>query len=260
MNASKLVIELASQGRHCFTTDQAVAALGSSVVATRAALRRLKEKGVVAVPYRGFYVIVPPEYRHIGCLPADQFVPELMKHLGQPYYVSLLSAARYHGAAHQQPQIFHVMVVKNRPSIVCGAVRVQFVSRRNAAEIPTTRFNTPRGYVAVSSPDATAFDIVGYHRHAGGLDNVATVLAELADSLSSEGLFETAKLSPAPWVQRVGYLLELVGAERKAASLAHYVETMVNEATPLLPGRTIEGARRNPRWKLYVNIQVEPET
>lgn len=259
MTAVDLVTELASRGRHCFTIDEAVAALGSSVVATRAALRRLKDKGVVATPYRGFHVIVPPEYRRLGCLPADQFVPELMKHLGQPYYVALLSAARYHGAAHQQPQIFYVMLAKNRPSIACGTVRVHFVARSNVAEIPVARFNTPRGYVMVSSPEATAFDLVGYHKHAGGLDNVATVLAELTDSLSSAGLFEAAKLSPAPWAQRLGYLLERVGAERKAASLARYVERMVNETTPLLPGRTILGARHDPRWKLHVNVHVESE-
>jgi predicted transcriptional regulator of viral defense system len=259
LTAVNLVTELASRGRHCFTIDEAVAALGSSVVATRAALRRLKDKGVVAVPYRGFHVIVPPEYRRLGCLPADQFVPELMKHLGLPYYVALLSAARYHGAAHQQPQIFCVMAAKNRPSIVCGAVRVHFVARRNVAEIPVARFNTPRGYVMVSSPEATAFDLVGYHKHAGGLDNVATILAELTDSLDSEGLFEAAKLSPPPWAQRLGYLLELVGAEREAASLAHYVERLATETTPLLPGRTIVGARRDARWKLHVNVDVESE-
>jgi predicted transcriptional regulator of viral defense system len=259
VTAANLVAQLASRGRHCFTTDEAVAALGSSVVATRAALRRLKDKGVVAMPYRGFHVIVPPEYRRLGCLPADQFVPELMKHLGQPYYVALLTAARYHGAAHQQPQIFYVMVAKNRPLIVCGAVRVHFVARSNVAEISVARFNTPRGYVTVSSPEATAFDLVGYHKHAGGLDNVATVLAELSDSLSFEDLFGVAKLSPTPWAQRLGYLLERVGAERKAASLASYVERMAKETTPLLPGRTIMGARHDPRWKLHVNVDVESE-
>jgi hypothetical protein len=97
------------------------------------------------MPYRGFHVIVPPEYRRLGCLPADQFIPELMKHLEQPYYVALLSAARYHGAAHQKPRIFSVLVAKNRPPIACGAVRVPFDARNNAAEMSVGRFNTQRG-------------------------------------------------------------------------------------------------------------------
>ena len=259
MSAADLITELASRGQYCFTTDEVVTASGSSLAAARAALRRLKQKGVVAMPYRGFHVIVPPEYRRLGCLPADQFVPQLMKHIEQPYYVALLSAARYHGAAHQQPQSFQVMIAKNRPSITCGLVRILFVARRNVAEMPATRFNTPRGYVTVSSPEATAFDLVGYHKNAGGLDNVVTVLAELAESLTAEALVAVANLSPAPWAQRVGYLLERVGAEQKAALLARYVENSVNENAPLLPGRNLIGARRDARWKLSVNINVEPE-
>jgi hypothetical protein len=49
-------------------------------------------------------VIVPPEYRRIECLAADHFVPQLMEHLGEWYYVALLSAAELHGAAHQRPK------------------------------------------------------------------------------------------------------------------------------------------------------------
>jgi predicted transcriptional regulator of viral defense system len=83
--------------------------LGVSPVATRAALRRLLRRGSIASPYRGFYVNVPPEYRRMGCVPAEQFVPQLMEHLGLDYYAALLTAGQYHGAAHQQPQVFQVM-------------------------------------------------------------------------------------------------------------------------------------------------------
>jgi len=91
--------------------------LGVSVIAARSSIRRLKSKGLVAAPHRGFYVVVPPEYRRLGCLPADQFIPQLMQHLGLSYYAALLTAGRYHGAAHQQPQVFQVMVAQNRPPL-----------------------------------------------------------------------------------------------------------------------------------------------
>ena len=32
--------------------------------------------------FRGFCVIVPPEYRRLGCLPPEQFVLQLMEHHG----------------------------------------------------------------------------------------------------------------------------------------------------------------------------------
>jgi hypothetical protein len=77
---------LAASGRCHFATEEAIAALGSLPVAARASLRRLWENGRVAMPFRSFHLIVPPEYRALGCLPADQFVPQLMEHLGLAYY------------------------------------------------------------------------------------------------------------------------------------------------------------------------------
>src|SRR5579883_1475975 len=102
LRAAEFVAGIAASGRHHFTMAEAVRALGGSAPAVRASLRRLKARGEIADPYRGFHVIVPPEYRSIGCLPAEQFIPQLMEHLGEQYYVALLSAAELHGAAHQR--------------------------------------------------------------------------------------------------------------------------------------------------------------
>lgn len=259
MSAADVIDDLASRGRYHFTTAEMAARLRSSVIAARAALRRLQHKGLIATPHRGFHVIVPPEYRRLGCLPADQFVPQLMEHLDLDFYAALLTAARYHGAAHQQPQVFQVIVAKNRPSIACGGVRVSFVARRNAAAVPTVPFNTPRGYLAVSTPEATAFDLVGYPQHAGGIDNVATVLSELAESLDPRGLASLAPLSPIPWAQRLGHLLEQVGAGDKTEPLADYVAGVVNETTALVPSAPAEGAPHDARWRVMANVQVEPD-
>lgn len=259
MTAADLIDDLASQGQYHFTTKEAVGRLGVSVAAARTSIRRLQSKGLVAAPHRGFYVVVPPEYRRLGCLPADQFVPQLMRHLGLAYYAALLTAGRYHGAAHQQPQVFQVVVAQNRPPITCGEVRVSFVARRNAADVPTVRLNTPRGYLAVSTPEATAFDLVGYPQHSGGIDNIATVLAELAEQLDPAALASLAPLSPVPWAQRLGHLLERVGAADKASPLAEHVASVVNETTALVASSPAEGAPYDKRWRLLANVQVEPD-
>jgi len=258
-SAAALVRDLASRGRHHFTTQEAANALGGPIVGTRAALRRLKKKGDLATPYRGFHVIVPPEYRRLGCLPAEQFVPELMAHLGLSYYAALLSAAQVHGAAHQQPQVFQVMVRKNRPAIACGEIRVAFVARRNVDQIPVLEHNTPRGPVRVSSPEATAFDLVGYSEHAGGLDHVATVLAELGETLSPERLVDLAPLSPVAWAQRLGHLLDCVGHADRAGELADYVRRMARETVLLSPRRDQGEGAHDRRWKLIVNVRVVPD-
>lgn len=259
MRASDQIIELASRGCYHFTTGEFAGEAGSSLNAARAAIRRLRKKGLIATPFRGFHVIVPPEYRAVGCLPADQFIDQLMKHLGLSYYVALLSAAMYHGASHQVPQVFQVMVRKNRPPIKCGRVRVHFIARRNMEEIPVGSLNTPRGPILVSSPEATAFDLVGYPSQAAGLDNVVTVLTELWESIDPEKLISVAPLSPDPWAQRLGYLLALIGADEHADAIADYIAQSYHETASLDPAGNGAGAVREARWKLYVNREVEPD-
>jgi predicted transcriptional regulator of viral defense system len=260
MDLAKYVDDLAAQGRYHFTTADVAEALGISTVAARAALRRLRAKGAVAMPCNGFHVIVPPEYRRQQCLPADQFVPQLLDRFGLDYYVGLLSAAEYHGAAHHRPQVFQVILAANRRPIACGAVRVHFIARRNVKEMPVAPQNTPRGYVQVSSPEATAFDLVGYARHCGGLGNVATVLAELSESIDPGELARIAFLSPVPWAQRLGRLLEAAGAPNIAGPLAAYVGQAAREYAPLNPQRASRKRERDPRWKLVINDDVESET
>ena len=259
MDISSYIDGLAASGRYHFTTEEAIAALGSSPVAARASIRRLREKGRVAMPFRGFHLIVPPEYRALGCLPADQFVPQLMEHLGLAYYAGLLSAARLHGAAHQAPMVFQTVVADNRPEIRCGRVRAEFVARQNVTEIPTVPKNTLRGVLRVSTPEATAFDLVGYPSRAGGLSNVATILSELAENLSAEKLLAEIERSPLPWTQRLGYLLERIEAANLAVPLAEHVAVRAREYVPLRPRKSIARASRDSRWRLIVNEQVEPD-
>src|SRR5713226_3145602 len=97
INARDYITGLAASGRYDFTSSEARSSLGSSATAAKLALNRLAKQELIASPARGFYVIVPPEYRSLGCLPADQFIPALMKRLDLPYYAGLLSAAQFHG-------------------------------------------------------------------------------------------------------------------------------------------------------------------
>lgn len=259
-NADAFIACLQSDGVYHFTTADALNALGGSVPAVRAVLRRMKDKGHLASPHRGFYIIVPPEYRRLGCLPPEQFVPHLMEHLGEPYYVGLLCAAERLGAAHQRPQIFQVMVRAARRPIACGRVQVGFVVRQDMEQTSTVAQNTPRGRLRISSPEATCCEMVGYVEHCGGLDNVATVLSELAESLGVRRLKKEAHRAPLACVQRLGYLLELVGAGAKTGSLSRLVQDRAPQVTALDPALSIKGAPRDARWRLAINTEVEPET
>ena len=258
-HARDYVANLAALGHYSFASGDARKALGVSADAAKLALHRLIRDQVIASPARGFYVVVPPEYRSLGCLPADQFIPALMQRAGLPYYVGLSSAAQYHGAAHHRPQKFQVLLAKPRRPINCGQVSVEFFVRKRLQDVPVQRFNTPRGAILVSTPEATAVDLVGYQQQVGGLDQVATILSELAERIEPQKLISAAEIAPAPWAQRLGYLLEQVGASDKATALKAYVKKAARHAVRLLPAASSQPLHRDPNWKLIVNARVEAE-
>src|SRR5579862_4457377 len=192
MKALEFINKLRTQGRYFFTSEEAEQALSLNKIATINTLRRLRLNKLIVSPARGFYLIVVPEYQILGCLPADMFIADLMKYLNLPYYVGFLSAAQYYGAAHQKPQRFQVVTSKNRPPIQCGRIYVEFIAKKNIAMMPTKKFNTYAGIINVATPEVISADIVTMPQHAAGINNVATVLMELAEKIESQRLMELA--------------------------------------------------------------------
>ena len=255
--AKDYIDALASRGRYNFDADEITHALGASKPATHNALARLAKQGLIASPAKGFYVIVPPEYRSLGCLPAEQFIPALFDRKGDAYYAGLLTAAQYYGAAHQRPQTFQVLVAHSRKDIRCGSVKVSFIANKRIASVPVRQFNTPRGTLKVSTPEATAIDLVGYTDRAGGLDMVATVLADLAEDIDRDQLARLAIDAPTVWIQRLGYLLDHVDQHQVSQTLLPLVAEKARDYAPLAPDRSHHNVPKDERWKIHINASVE---
>lgn len=257
---------LQAHGKRCFTTEEVQAALNATRSAINSALHRLNQKGDVVSPARNFYLIVPPEYQVLGCLPPDHFVPLLMGYWNIKYYVGLLSAAAYHGAAHQQPQVFQVMTEKQYRPIHCGNVRVQFVKNKYLNNGFTQKLNVPTGYLVVATPETIAMDLLTYQQQAGGINHIATVLTELLEVIDGARLLELAKRSVTiAWVQRLGYLLEVI----EPADIPHrneivellrrYIQEKKPQTIPLNSSISMTGFSRHHDWNVAINTVVESD-
>ncbi len=258
-NLETYLYELQAHGRYSFTFREVQKTLGSSIVAAQAVLRRLKKKKHIASPFRGFYLIIPPEYRKLGCLPPEEFIPDLMFHLGEPYYVALLSSASLFGAAHQHPQVFQVMVQKAHRKIICGGVTIQFVARHDMHNTPVSEKNTSRGIFLFSTAEATALELIGYMHQCGGINNVTTVLMELCESIDGEQLKQIAVLSPVSWVQRLGYLLSFIGENDLAKVLENVLSCKKIFPVSLVPYSKAVKSFRNKKWNILVNTKVDSD-
>lgn len=251
--------ELQQDGIYTVTRRDLEERTGATRAAVTAAVGRLKRRGRLAEPRQGFLVIVPLEYRSLGTLPAPWFIDDLMRFLGQPYYVGLLTAAAIHGAAHHRPQEFQVVTDRPTRPITVGRVRIRFVQKGAIHEASVQEVKTETGTMRVSTPEETAFDLVRYAPVAGHLDNVATVLAELAPRLDPARLVEVAPHFEESVAQKLGYLLDLVGATDRTTELHAWLTERNPSRAPLVYGARPFAGRVDPRWNIVVNRTIEVE-
>jgi predicted transcriptional regulator of viral defense system len=256
---TELVDALQASGRYVFRREEALGILEVSEGAFKQAAHRLAVKRRIVAPRRSFIVVVPLEYRSAGAPPPSWFIADLMAFHDQPYYVGLLSAAALHGAAHQQPQEFQVITDRPLRPALAGGMRLRFFKKRRPERTATIDVKTETGTMRVSTPEATALDLLRYVGSTGGLGNVATVLAELAERIDGERLVEAAKAEELSVAQRLGFLLELVEATETAAPLRRWIATQQPRPTLLRPDVSSENTSRSLPWQVIVNETVEPD-
>jgi len=262
---SDYLVSVRSQGRYHFTIQQAVQDLNTSKANIMAAAYRMRKQGALISPARGLYVIVLPEHRQAGCIPAEDLVPLLMQYWNVDcYYAGLLTAALYHGASHQKPQVFQIVLNKRiKRQLQFGQIYIDCIHKHDMTQLPIQDRVVHTGYLKVSSPELTAMDLFLYPRKSGGLNHIATVLSELIEAIDVNKLITLAKqVSEKMWLQRLGYILEQIDpvdeqAQQKITNHLHnYLSTQKLAYVPLVPEINIKGVSRCQKWHVIENTTV----
>lgn len=250
-----------SQGRYWITKPETIKTLGITLSAFYSAVHKLTKQGKLLRIRNGFYTIIPPEYRNSKGLPPSHYIDALMKFLKQPYYVGVLSAAALHGASHQSPQELQVVTSKAIPLIEVGSSRIRFIKKKDMGSTPVEQMKTPTGYINVSSPAATIFDLLRYARVAGYLDNVATVIAEMTENINSTDLAKSAKQEKdVSHIQRLGFLIDRFSENKVAARELHQVLKKKSPSYVFLRADKRKGVlEKDEKWNILVNTKVEPD-
>lgn len=259
--------ELRGRGRRHFTRDEALRDMNLSADALHSAIYRLKKKGEIVTPAKNLYIIVPPEEKIFGCIPAPDLIPILMKYLDLPYYACLLTAAMYHGSAHQAPQVFQVMTNKRLKPLRFGRMRIGFIYKKNMEDLPVMQRASETGYLNLSTPELTTLDMLLYPRKCGGLNHTATVLTELIEAIRPYTLVKLIKkLGGRTLAQRLGYILENIETEdeKKKAKIIEYLQKYLASTEgfymPIAPEVPIrKGTTRNSKWQIIENTTVESD-
>jgi predicted transcriptional regulator of viral defense system len=251
-----------SWGKYVFSLEQVRKDFPDlSEAAIILSLVRLTRKSRIVSIYKGFYLIIPPEYAARGILPPLIFIDDLMTFVGKPYYVALLSAAALHGAAHQQPQEFFVVTTIKQMTTQKKGIKINYITKKDISFNLLEKRKTESGFVNISSPELTAADLVFYNTRVGGINRVCTVINELSESIKPENisreLIETISI---PTIQRLGFIFDRIVNQRELADKLLKISKDLNKSfykQPLKAGGKRSGFETDEKWGIIINTTIE---
>ena len=245
-----------------FSKKDAMQALGKDNIAIKRAIDRAKDKGLVFSLRKGFYLNIPPRYKLLGKLPIQLYISDLFKSIDRQYYISLLSAAKFHGVSHHALQKDYVITQPPAIRDIDKAVyRIDFHVKSSWPVNNIELKKSEAGRFAVASIALTIVDLINYQNRLGGISNIVTTIAELTEDLNFEDLDLLLEwYTDISDIQRLGYIFEWLEVksqfiERLESCLSNY---RLQEIL-LVPGQSINENSIKNKWKVNVNAELELE-
>ena len=260
MTVTNYIKQLLSYEEYSFSLDELIKNLNKSEISIKSELSRLIVKKEIVNLRKGFYLIITPRYSSVQKLPIQLYCQKLFKYLNRNYYVALFSAAKFHGASHQQVQRDYIITEKPKYNDISkNAIDIRFFTTSNWTGKNIQSKQSDAGLYKVSSPALTIVDLINHQTKLGGISRMFSVIEELSEELKEPDLVELLSWYPQKsTLQRFGLLLEEIGSNQEFQELIFQKLKMTNFFPVLLCPKSNEkpGAVNN-RWKVDVNVKLE---
>lgn len=254
-----LVDELRKSARRVFTTKEAEKILGAASSPTLKVLHRLKKKQEIITITQGLYSLLEPSERKYG-IRLWPIVDAVMKYKKLSYYVGLLSAADFYGAAHHKPMVLQLMINRRITFRRKDNLGLDLHIKNKFPEFGIEKTKTPSGYVNISSPALTALDIIAFAAACGGFGNVCQVIHDLKEKIPKKNLVNSCKkYGDLHAVQRLGFLLEHFGYPGQNLEPIKRLVALKNPNFINLAISPKKEGLKNNDWKIIQNEEVEIE-
>lgn len=257
---SQLSDWLLEHGIPAVTTEEASRILGVDRSQVRVNLAQSRKRGSIISPARGLWVPVPLENRLAGHPDPMSYINTMMRKLDRKYCVGWLTAAALHGVSHQAPQVFQVATFPHLADRSVGDSRLNFLTRSRIEDIPATVIFRSQGGARVATPAATMLMLGDDIAAAGGLDNAATTIVELAEEYPDEieQVCNCADAFPLAAKRRVGWILDTFGEGMDTDTIAADCASREGSVSRLSPMGGNTGSV-SKRWNLLINREVDPD-
>jgi predicted transcriptional regulator of viral defense system len=262
MKAKEYIKYLLSIENYSFSLDEVAQATTGSSNSLKFELLRLSDKGEIVNLRKGFYLIITPRYSSAKKLPIQLYCEKLFNYLNRDYYVGLFSAAKFHGASHQQ--IHRDYLITEKPKfndISKNTLDVRFFTASLWSEKNIQQRKSDAGIFRISSPALTIVDLIHHQTKLGGINRMLATIEELTEELIETDVSELLNWYPnKSTLQRFGFLLEELDVKKEFQEMI-YADLKVKKIYPVLlspKSKEKPGAVDN-KWKVDVNVKLESD-
>lgn len=264
MQLAEFIKERLSLEEYSFSTDELNARSAKDKKGLKSDLAYATRKGDILSLRKGFYIIIPPRYSKQGKLPIQLYSEKLFKSLKRPYYIGLYSAAKFHGASHQQIQRDYIITTKpTLLNIQKGVIDLRFFTTTIWPEKNVLDKKSDAGIFRISDPALTAVDLIHYQNKLGGLNRVLSVLEELMEGITYSNLSDLLSWYPhKSSLQRLAYFIDgsdTNDEESLVGLLVQYFQSVEYYPILLSPSSTEKPGAVDNHWKVDVNLKLESD-
>jgi len=261
VRARDYIKHLLSIESYSFSLDELSHHTNSEGTSLKFELARLVEKKEIVNLRKGFYLIIPPRYSKQGFLPIQLYIDKLCKSLNRNYYLGFYSAAKFHGASHQQTHREYVMIEKPKLiDIKKSDIDIRFITSSNWPIRNIIEKKSDAGIFKISSPALTAVDLIHHQSKLGGLNRLFTIIEELSEEITDSDLNDLLTWYPhRSTLQRLGFILEELQTDLNFNVILDYLQS--NQYFPVLlsPKANQKPGSVDNNWKVDVNIKLESD-
>lgn len=262
MTVSNYIKQLQSYEEYGFSWHELLNNCNKTEISLKRELSRLVEKNEILNLRKEFYLIIPPRYSKQGQLPIQLYINKLFKNLNREYYLGFYSAAKFHGASHQQIQRDYIMMsTPTFSNIKKNAINIRFLTTSKWPKKNIFQKKSDAGFFKISSPSLTAVDLIHHQTKLGGLNRMLAILEELTEEINQNDIKELLTWYPhKSTLQRFGFLLEKLQAnENLSKQIKEHLQQSKFFPVLLSPkSRQKPGAIDN-FWKVDVNIMLDSD-
>ncbi len=242
-----LLSTLAAENKTIFTIDEAASILQEKKSSVAKLLHDLTRKNWLLRLSKGKYLILPLE---AGAEP--QFTEQelvIASALISPYYISYWSALHYYGFTEQVAKTIFIATVKRKRELEVLGLTFKFITL-NKRKLFGFKMKQIDGHpVNLAEREKALVDCLDFPRNCGGIPEIIKALDGAKEELDIQKLITYARrMGKAAILNRLGYLLELLGIKGKIKPSRHYV---------LLDPLGAKNGTYNKKWKIIENRSRE---